>query len=52
MLGAAADIRIDGDTEFLLRCVHQIPEFQDGGIGKYNSFIHVDVRGCKARWSG
>ena len=20
------------------------------GIGKYNGRIHVDVRGCKARW--
>ena len=24
--------------------------FHDGGVGTYNTFVHVDVRGKKARW--
>lgn len=23
-----------------------------GGLGLYNSHIHLDIRGCRARWSG
>jgi len=55
LLGTAADIVI----------AHMLPEemkeaallveaFRDGGIGVYpnNGFIHVDVRGRRARWSG
>ena len=25
-------------------------QFANGGVGKYSTFIHVDVRGFKARW--
>lgn len=24
----------------------------EGGLGKYDTFVHVDVRGTRARWSG
>lgn len=52
MYGTAADIRINGITpkaiadyaETLLPCT--------GGIGRYNTFAHVDVRDKKARWNG
>ena len=27
-------------------------EWPNGGLGKYNSFTHIDVRGYKARWQG
>ncbi len=51
--GKAADIRIDGlnvSQMYILAC--EIPEFNKGGIGLYDSgFIHVDVRGTRARWS-
>ena len=28
------------------------PNWPDGGLGKYATFTHIDVRGYKARWSG
>ena len=48
--GMAADIRPDDPR--------LIPELQDlclelnkeGGVGLYDSFVHVDVRGHRARW--
>src|SRR5512146_3069105 len=53
MLGNAADISIDGmDTYKLYVAADQVPAFASGGIGVYpgESFIHVDVRGERARW--
>jgi len=51
--GKAADIRIDGlnvHQMYVLAC--EIPAFNNGGIGLYDGgFIHVDVRGTRARWS-
>jgi len=50
MKGFAADIRIAGYT------VNQVAELAEkvgfNGIGKYydDAFVHVDVRGEKARW--
>lgn len=37
--------------EFLV-VVQSIPRFKDGGIGVYKTFIHGDVRGYCARWTG
>ena len=50
LLGKAADINVTGVSptrvqEYLL---DKYPN--DYGIGKYNSFTHIDVRGYKARW--
>lgn len=48
--GLAADIRPERQED--------LSEFQDlclelngaGGVGLYNTFVHVDARGTKARW--
>ena len=50
VLGTAADIRPED--------LKDLPELQKicdemnphGGVGYYNTFVHVDVRGEKARW--
>jgi uncharacterized protein YcbK (DUF882 family) len=56
LLGTAADIRIDGVSA---REVHGIVSelikdgrMKEGGLGKYSSFTHYDIRGTKARWNG
>jgi uncharacterized protein YcbK (DUF882 family) len=56
LLGTAADIRIDGISA---REVHGIVSelikdgrMKEGGLGKYSSFTHYDIRGTKARWNG
>ena len=36
----------------LAKSAIEIKEFRDGGIGIYTNFVHVDVRGRKARWRG
>lgn len=51
--GLAADIKIpSGMSVFnMLQIAEQeIPEFANGGIGLYDTFIHFDIRGYKARW--
>ena len=49
--GMAADIKCPGHTpEWLAVHVRKIPEFYDGGIGMYPTWVHVDVRGSLARW--
>ena len=55
-LGTAADIRVDGISP---REVHGIiselikdGRMKEGGLGKYSSFTHYDIRGTKARWNG
>lgn len=27
-------------------------KMKEGGVGKYAGFVHVDIRGTKARWKG
>ena len=52
-LGMAVDISVKSMTPEKLKCFAlKIPEFKNGGIGIYGTFIHVDIRGCKARWDG
>ena len=47
----AADVSIRGiGKQRLIDAVESYSPFYNGGIGKYNSFIHMDVRGYKARW--
>jgi zinc D-Ala-D-Ala carboxypeptidase len=51
--GLAADIVAPGvDVVTLMETAFTIPEFLNGGVGLYpqNGFVHVDVRGTKARW--
>lgn len=52
-LGMAADVACpEGMTaEDLAQAVEAIPAFQQGGIGIYPSWVHLDVRTTgKARW--
>jgi len=52
LLGAAADIKIKGmSTLILYGYAIQIERFKQGGIGLYDTFVHVDVRGSVARWN-
>ena len=49
LLGKAADIKVKGVKP------QDVADFaetllDEGGIGRYNSFTHVDVRNRKARW--
>ena len=47
--GTAADVRqVPGLTIDQMAKLAEQAGFD--GIGKYNGRIHVDVRGCKARW--
>lgn len=49
MVATAADIRVSG---MAASEVYKIADkvFADGGVGKYSTFTHVDVRGRRARW--
>lgn len=53
-LGTAADVLCPkGFTpQRFAELAELIPAFRDGGVGVYpeDNFIHVDVRGSKARW--
>lgn len=52
-LGLAADLAAKKIAPLELRKeAEQVPMFANGGIGTYKTFIHVDVRPFKARWSG
>lgn len=50
----AADIRTKEHTpkQIYDAILHLISEgkMEEGGLGLYNSFVHYDVRGKKARW--
>jgi len=55
ILGNAADIQVDGMTPKQLKAfiLKNCPYFKAaGGIGIYNTFVHVDIRRRLARWSG
>lgn len=54
LLGKAADIKMKGIApnevadaiEFLI----DMGLMKEGGLGRYNTFTHYDIRGTKARW--
>ena len=47
----AADIVVKGvDPLEVYKFVVQLPYANLLGVGKYNSFTHIDTRGYKARW--
>lgn len=52
--GLAADIVVDGFTpDEVATAVEKLMEggfIKMGGVGRYNTFTHVDIRGYKARW--
>jgi uncharacterized protein YcbK (DUF882 family) len=55
ILGKAADIKVKDTTpEEVANAIEhlmEIGEFKMGGVGRYNTFTHVDIRGSKARWN-
>lgn len=48
--GTAADIVCKGVSPAALAKVAE--QCGADGVGKYHGFVHVDVRGYKARWNG
>ena len=54
-LGKAADIVIDGmtpnDVHELVCEMVELGQINFGGIGKYDTFTHLDIRDYKARWN-
>jgi len=55
ILGKAADIKVKGvSTDEIADAIEHLMEigkFKMGGVGRYNNFTHVDIRGSKARWN-
>ena len=50
LLGTAADIQVFGKSpKAVADYVESLDEFV-GGLGRYKSFTHIDVRGRNARW--
>lgn len=50
--GLAADIHINGVTPKEIATYVETLMPSSGGIGIYQSFVHVDVRRVKSRWNG
>jgi uncharacterized protein YcbK (DUF882 family) len=48
MYNTAADIQVSVAPAAVANAAETI--FGDGGLGRYSSFTHVDVRGYHARW--
>ena len=53
--GKAADINIKGiepsEVADLVEDLMKAEVITKGGVGRYNSFTHVDIRGTNARWN-
>ena len=56
LYGKAADIVVKGyTTEQVYEAIEHlisIGEMKEGGLGMYETFVHYDIRGTKARWNG
>jgi len=51
--GGAVDIGVSGASLALQKIILQLiidGKIPEGGVGLYNSFVHYDIRGTKARW--
>ena len=55
LVGKAADIKSKSlspnEMSKIVDDLMKIEKFKMGGIGVYNTFTHVDIRGNRARWS-
>lgn len=51
-LGIAADIVVKGVAPEEIYMFLDMFQPMRYGVGKYNSFTHIDVRDIKARWNG
>ncbi|NIP56361.1 MAG: DUF882 domain-containing protein [Phycisphaerae bacterium] len=56
LTASAADIRASGFSPPQVYCMIerliQQGRMVEGGLGIYNTFVHYDVRGRRARWTG
>lgn len=52
MKGTAADIKVQGVAPAKVAAYVETLLPGTGGIGIYNTFVHVDVRKTKSRWNG
>ena len=54
ILGKAADIKVkDIETKDLYLIIDSLivdGKMKEGGLGLYDTFVHYDIRGSKARW--
>lgn len=50
--GLAADIQVEGHTPVEVYNYACSLLGDHGGVGIYNTFVHVDVRASKSRWKG
>jgi len=54
VLGKAADITVEGMTpEEVATLIERLMAeevLSSGGVGRYNTFTHIDIRGKNARW--
>jgi len=55
ILGKACDITVQGMTpKEVAEVIEDLilkREIKQGGVGRYNTFTHYDIRGYKARWN-
>ena len=52
LIGKAADIYVEGHfPKTVYNFVNTLMPYY-GGVGKYNTFTHIDIRGTHARWKG
>lgn len=52
LYGTAADIKVKGVAPEKVAAYAETLLPQTGGIGRYETFTHVDVRSNKSRWNG
>ena len=55
IMGRAADIVVKGMTPLAVHTTIELliekGDMLQGGLGLYDSFVHYDIRGTKARWN-
>jgi uncharacterized protein YcbK (DUF882 family) len=51
LYGRAADIKVKGIAPSKVADYAETI-LKNGGVGRYKTFTHIDVRGTKARWNG
>ena len=52
LYGKAADIKVKGIAPIAVATYAEKLLPNNGGVGTYSTFTHVDVRATKARWNG
>jgi len=55
VLGKASDICVKNietdDLYLIIESLIEQGEMQEGGLGVYDTFVHYDIRGTRARWN-